>query len=127
MTLPKEASTAKKSTSFNEIGIVSGICGSRERSAATPICKLPFSRVSPGVLNLHSTLFHLSFIYREDGMKPLMIEEVSLDRSNGSRAHGGDPTKNTTALDRFFAENFKSNPEFFKQAFKLFLCCVSLR
>lgn len=51
-----------------------------------------------------------------------MVEEVSL-----KTGENGDHNHLKTAFDRFFAENFKSNPEFFKQAFKLFMAFCGLQ
>ena len=66
-------------------------------------------------------------------MKPLMVEEVNLDASNGRDPNGdrkavpyGDEA-NPTALDRFFSKHFQNNPEFFKQAFKLFCAFCGLQ
>jgi adenosine 3'-phospho 5'-phosphosulfate transporter B2 len=61
-----------------------------------------------------------------------MIEE-SLDESNGSNRQGvvpfggdGGDTAKPSRLDAFFAAN-SNNPEFFQQAFKLFLCFMGLQ
>jgi len=73
----------------------------------------------------------------DTSLKPLMVEEVEMDgsaRSNASRSRGstsslpyGDGSHGNSAFDRFFANNFKSNPEFFKSAVKLLFAFCGLQ
>jgi len=63
-----------------------------------------------------------------------MVEEEELDasaRTRGGNASslpfGGEDSYGNSAFDRFFAKNFKANPEFFKSAFKLLFAFCGLQ
>ena len=87
------------------------------------------------MFSLDCSLFERHAYSEVIGMKPLLIEEVSLDNSNGRDPNGdrlgvvpfGDEHAKVGVLDEFFAKHFKSNPEFFKQAFKLMCAFCGLQ